>query len=45
MIHLSEQVILIELETEQVQSMCKTFTGNSQKSWTAYLFKRNDEIF
>ena len=45
MIHLSEPVKLIELETEQVSSMCKAFTGNSHKSWTAYLFTRYDKIF
>ena len=45
MIHLSELVILIELETGQVKSMSKTFTSNSQKSWTTYLFERNNEIF
>ena len=34
MIHRSEQVKLAELD----------ITGNSQKSWTTNLFRRNDEI-
>ena len=46
MIHFSEQIKLIELETEHVKSVCKKFTGKSQKTWTAYLFTRNkDDIF
>ena len=40
MIYLSEQVRLIELETEQLKSVYKSFTGNCQKSWTAYLFTK-----
>ena len=40
MIYLSEQVRLIKLETKQVKSVYMTYTGNSQKSWTAYLFTK-----
>ena len=44
MVHLSEQVRLIKLETKQVKSVYKTFTGNSQKSWTACLFVWFDSL-
>ena len=30
---------------EQVKSVCKTLTGNCQKSWTAYLFIKDNGIF
>ena len=45
MIHLSEQVRLIELETEQAHSVYKILTGYSQKLWTAYLFTKSKDIF
>ena len=44
MMHLSEQVRLIELQAEQVLYVYKTFTGNSQNSWTAYLSYENASL-
>ena len=43
-IYLSEQVRLVELDTEWVYSVYMTHTGNSQKSWTAYLFTKKQLI-
>ena len=37
MVHLSEQVKLTDLETEQEYHMCKIFAGNSQKSCTTII--------
>ena len=45
MIHLNEQVRLVELLSEQVYFVCKKLTGNSQKLWTTYLFTKNNKIF